>query len=369
MTCCRRCFEDEFLRGYIREKSVKGDCDYCGAQAESVIEAADLEVLFQRFTDLYCPSNDERGEPLADLIESVWFIFNDDLVVSGRHRELLQDILRGHATEEDLLDVPCVTDLWTENLPAERLMDKWDAYAESLREGGLAQLGEEGILVPPQADVEAQLSDPFVWVSEDLGHVANTIPAGTRVFRARLRYRKENGKFAPLPIDQMGAPPFDKATAGRANPEGTSFLYCSEEEATAIAEMRPARGQLVSVAMGETTEDLEILDFTQETRFVTPFACDHLPSLVQSYELFNQWGEDLAKPLRHSDDVQDYYPTQYLAQWIRAHHYRGIRYPSAMAPNAHNLVIWDLTKVKLTECHLVEIKTVVVEYGNPQSED
>jgi RES domain-containing protein len=157
--------------------------------------------------------------------------------------------------------------------------------------------------------------------------------------------------------------------AGRANPKGTAFLYCAEEEVTAIAEMRPARGQLVSVAVGETAEDLHILEFTEKAYLETPFACSHLPSLVQSYELFNRWGDDLAKPLRHTDEVQDYYPTQHLAHWIRAHHYDGIRYPSALAPNGHNLVLFDPGKVRFTECRLVEIKSVNVQYGDLEPED
>jgi RES domain-containing protein len=369
MRCCRRCFDDPFLKEHIEEHGEEGDCNYCGAQGEYVIEAADLNDLFQRFLELYAVSNDGSGESLASLLEDDWGIFSDDLIVADRHHELLQEIMKGDASEEDLLDVPDVRDLWKEGRPNESLEDRWDTFAESMKEGGPAELGEGGVLVPPNADPEAQLNDPFVWVAEDLGHVAQTIPAGTRVFRARLRYRKDGRRHTALPVDQMGAPPPDKARAGRANPEGTPFLYCAEEEATAIAEMRPARGQLVTVATGETTEELHILDFTERVYFKTPFACEYLPSLVQSYELFNRWGDDLARPLRHSDDVQDYYPTQYLAQWARAHHYDGIRYPSALAPNGHNLVIFEPNKIRLTDSRLVEIKSVTVEYDDPEPED
>jgi RES domain-containing protein len=232
----------------------------------------------------------------------------------------------------------------------------------------LEEPGDSGVLVPPDADPEAQLNDPFVWVSDDLGHVIKTIPARTPVFRCRLRYQKDGANFVSLPIDQMGAPTPDKARAGRANPEGTSILYCAEEETTAIAEVRPARGQFISVAGGETTEDLNILDFAERVYFDTPFACEHLPSLVQSYELFNRWGDDLARPLRHSDDVQDYRPTQFLAQWIRTHHYDGIRYPSALAANGHNLVIFDQGKVQFMGCRLVEVKSMSIQYGDLEPE-
>ena len=275
MNCCRGCFEDAFLKEHIKEQGVRGDCDYCGAQKEYVVEASDLNYLFQRFLDLYVVSNDGTGDFLADLIEGEWTIFNDELIGAGKHHELLHEILEGDATEEDLLDVPDVMDLWREDLPDQSLVDRWDAFAQSLREGGPEEPGVGGVLVPPQADPDTQLNDPFVWVSEDLGHVAKTIPAGTRVFRARLRYRRENGNPASLPIGQMGAPSPENTTVGRANPAGTSVLYCAGEEATAIAEVRPARGQLISVAVGETTEDLHILDFTEGVYFVTPFVCDH----------------------------------------------------------------------------------------------
>lgn len=388
MDCCRQCFEDPLLKEYIKEHGNPGDCESCGAEAEYVIEAADLEVLFHRFTGLYYPSDSDRGDSLANLLAWEWGIFNDKLVTQDKHAELLQEIMRGHASEEDLLDVPCVTDLWVEDLSGPQLVERWDEFAESLRQRTLLskswlrrvlrrllrrdspiQLGEEGVLVPSHADIDAILNDPFVWVSDDLGHVAKTIKAGTRVFRARLRYRKVNDNFAPMPVEQMGAPLPNSATAGRANPAGSSVLYCAEEEATATAEMRPARGQLVSVAAGEATEDLDTLDFTEKVRFVTPFACEHLPSLVQSYELFNRWGDDLARPLRHNDDVADYYLTQYLAQWVQAHHYDGIRYPSALAPDGHNLVLFDPNKVRFTNCRLVEIKSVSVEFGELEPED
>ncbi len=101
MNCCRQCFEDPFLKQYIAEHGEEGDCEYCGARDDLVIEAADLCDLFQRFLDLYVVSNDGTGESLAFLIEDDWGIFNDKLVVSGEHHDLLHEILKGHASEED----------------------------------------------------------------------------------------------------------------------------------------------------------------------------------------------------------------------------------------------------------------------------
>lgn len=50
-------------------------------------------------------------------------------------------------------------------------------------------------------------------------------------------------------------PPATKASAGRANRKGQVVLYCADQEETAIAEVRPARGNVVSLA-GSTSSGI-----------------------------------------------------------------------------------------------------------------
>jgi len=46
------------------------------------------------------------------------------------------------------------------------------------------------------------------------------------------------------------------------------------------------------------------------------YAGEYLPSLVESCELFNHLNNEFATPLRHTDDVQEYLPTQFFAKWV-----------------------------------------------------
>ncbi len=79
MRCCEACFEDDFLKNYIRHRGKRGSCQYCRARGKYVIDAAELESFFSRFTDLYSPVDLggnvppdvdplEVGEQLATLI-------------------------------------------------------------------------------------------------------------------------------------------------------------------------------------------------------------------------------------------------------------------------------------------------------------
>ncbi len=101
--------------------------------------------------------------------------------------------------------------------------------------------------------------------------LASTLPAGTVLFRARQgvarRFIRGFGVGKPKTIHQpylgkeIGAPPPPRATAGRLNREGVSFLYLATDEKTAAAEIRPHPGHHLSIAAFRSTKDLRVIDF------------------------------------------------------------------------------------------------------------
>ena len=62
-------------------------------------------------------------------------------------------------------------------------------------------------------------------------------------------------------------PPINISKGGRCNPAGSSYLYLSESEYSACAEVRPMNKQILSVARFEITKDLNIVDFTAGGNF------------------------------------------------------------------------------------------------------
>lgn len=66
---------------------------------------------------------------------------------------------------------------------------------------------------------------------------------GSDFFRARI---VPKGKQV-LGTDEMGCPPADKASGGRANPEGIPYLYLSEQRETTLYEVRAVYLDRVSI--------------------------------------------------------------------------------------------------------------------------
>src|SRR3546814_11429776 len=66
------------------------------------------------------------------------------------------------------------------------------------------------------------------------------VPEGTRVFRARM---KERGDAWSPCAKELGAPPFDKARAGRMNPAGIPYLYVEFDTKPALREMGESTAQ------------------------------------------------------------------------------------------------------------------------------
>ena len=101
-------------------------------------------------------------------------------------------------------------------------------------------------------------------------------------------------------------------------------------------------------------------------RLASPFECagEHLPSLVESCELFNHLNTEFATPLRHTDDTHEYRPTQFFAEWARDHGYDGLRYGSAMSDGGRNIVVFDRGAIAIRSVRLVRIDAVEVAYSD-----
>lgn len=63
----------------------------------------------------------------------------------------------------------------------------------------------------------------------------------------------------------------ERAGPGRANGNGKVVLYCADQEGTAVAEVRSARGEYVSVAEVRAARELEILDLVSDPEWPNPW--------------------------------------------------------------------------------------------------
>ena len=382
MRCCEACFDDEFLKDYIRQNGKRGTCQYCRARGKHVIEAGELESLFARFTDVYSPLQPginappdvdvlRVGDRLARLIQDQWGIFSERLTASDKQHDLLQEIFTVNCVEEEILDAPAVNDLWTDSdWLHTTLLDRWHELTDELKHPEDHEPVASGLM--PTANDIATATDTLEWFAEDIDRACVTLPAGSRIFRVRLGYREQEYRLVAMPVAEMGAPPPHCVTVpGRANPAGVSYFYGAEDEETAVAEKRPHRGALVSLAEGATVRDLRLIDLAAGMGLASPFECagEYLRSLMESCELFNYLNKEFGKPLRHTDDTHEYRPTQFFAEWAKDHGYDGLRYESAMSSGGRNVVFFDLVAVAIKSVRLVRTDEVKVSYSDYTGED
>jgi RES domain-containing protein len=183
------------------------------------------------------------------------------------------------------------------------------------------------------------------------------IDEGSIYYRARINSVNQNDIY---PTAEMGAPPKEKAGAGRINPDGIPYLYLASTLETAVAEMRPWKGAKVSVGEFTIIKPISVVCLDVPSSGETK----HVDGL-QHYPISTRY---FSTPT-HKDDKHAYLASQYIIESIKnqpdiAIH--GVQYQSVQNLHGHNIAIFDnfneLTKISTTNTMLVTIKNISYEY-------
>ena len=169
--------------------------------------------------------------------------------------------------------------------------------------------------------------------------------AGTIVWRAQLGGASmvidDQGNEISIPFgpERMKPRP-GRASEGRANPKGISYLYTATHEKTAMLEIRPWRGSLVTLAKLKLMRPLTVVDCVVDCRpKVRPFKGVARHEWDQS--VWWDVGNAFSAPIVSTDDSADYAPSQIIAESFMLNGFDGIRYRSGFG-EGHNIVLFDL---------------------------
>lgn len=179
---------------------------------------------------------------------------------------------------------------------------------------------------------------------------------------SRLEPHFENGHYicdVPAPYEPSRMIPLsNRATEGRANPRGIPYLYCTDQLETAIAEVRPWIGSLVSVGQFRVVRTLRLIHCSAPEK-PHQIIINGIPQIPQEdWDKAVWWdiGRAFSKPVvLSSDDTAEYVPTQIIAEFIRKQKYDGLVYASAFA-GGYTMVLFDLGAAKLANCSLYKVK-------------
>jgi hypothetical protein len=332
MRICACCFNDEEIKQFITYSSKEVvSCDCCG-QNSNVI---DLYELFDFFTELLgLFAKEDNGFTLVDLIQKDWNIFSS----TDCANTILSAII------ENIADFPF------------SVQDKLSYLPEI----------QECFLVWKKLKVEVQeekryFSDlgTFNWetyvVSNDI------IKKNTILYRSRITSEGRK-KLKPK---EMGCPPKEKATAGRANPLGIPYLYLCNDIETTYYEVRAVYLDKISVGKFIILRDLNIIDFNNEISLFYTYSDSEsnssLIDIVKRKFLFDEISADLSKPLRRFDTEIEYVPTQLICEYCKQNGADGIRFNSSLHKGGINIVLFNNADTKCMSVLSKEIKNVIIE--------
>lgn len=260
MKCCVDCFAHDWLKEFVLDNSDDvGVCEYCFSEGTSVIEVGDLYEPLHNLMRLYLPKGEaflipglsSDGEPLLDLIQEDYEVFADELLSSEVAARLLEDILRSHWDDDS----------------GEPLVDAHEFYVRYSDEWGHATMAEQWTSycaeVKEHPRRKPRLHPLF---DEELGRQETVVSQGAIFYRSLLGFERVADVVQPYSGTRIGAPPKSKVRPGRANKRREVVLYVADEEETAIAEARPARGNLVSVAELRANSELRLVDLRVPVR-------------------------------------------------------------------------------------------------------
>lgn len=153
-----------------------------------------------------------------------------------------------------------------------------------------------------------------------------------------------NEKESFVPTDRL------LVSAGRLNPSQIVYLYSSEDELTALSEVRPNIGTIVSIGELKLSSSKEIIDFTFNEFGKFTGIEKYLLYLINS---------DFSNPV--SRNINDYIPTQIIAEYVKSKNYHGIRFQSSVFQGGKNIVLFNYEDCKVVSSKLIEIKDVCYE--------
>jgi len=337
MFCCPECFSDRTLRSFIfsqRETTV-GQCSYCGSTAVLLIDPRVLREYFELLVSVYRPAED--GKVLIEWFKDDWGLFDHPAMDLPRSQSLLAEILDNGEVVRQHFE-PAFA-------PIGNRLGEWEEFRNELRYKNRFF---------PEVDFD---QDRLASLLTLLEPEANEVP--TTWFRARLR--KGAGVYTD---EEMGAPPCELATHGRANPAGIPYLYVASSIVTAISEARPQTGQIAYVAEFSFIGDLRLIDLRTPKKTVSPFVFDEpadIGRMRNEVPFLESLGEELTRPVIQSAAATDYTPSQYLCEFIKSKRYDGVIYRSSVSTGI-NLAVFNTHVGRCGTIRQYSVGTVTVEF-------
>jgi len=313
--CCPDCFNHDFIKEFIKANQVKtGKCSFCLSSDVPLIKPGLLSDSFQPLIDLYQVS--PSGNSFVERLQEDWFVFSCRLT-DNKKTKLLSLIADDSAFKDMLFE--------SRYSHSSTFLSGWEEFK--------LELQHENRFFPKKAIDTEQIKELIDYLLLE--------NKNNPKFIYRARKNRENKEYS---ITEMGKPPIEKASDGRANPKGISYFYGASDEKTAIAETRPYKSEIISVCKFRFKGQIKLVDLRSPLLSISPFEMDddglvmlhneHMPFL-------KHLSLSLSIPVLPYNKDLEYLPTQYLCELIKNKGFDGIVFKSSLGAGDNYVIFHD----------------------------
>jgi len=339
---CSNCFEDAFLGDWISCAGTIHTCDYC----------------IQR--NIKCVTMAELAERVEETVSQNFRVSHDFI---DRLFELDDPGLRGSVDDVIGQMVDAKTEAVVEDLVW--LLGKREEY-EVVKEGAIPSFDDSAFLIEKPVGESfgfltweffcsellkrrrfmskhstSSLDLMFSNISGNRGgklgmiHTITTSSNNRILYRARIAKTQEDvNRIRENPARELGAPPSDKAVAGRMNSWGIPVFYGATTRKLCIAEVKPMVGEVVVSGKFEITRKLRAIDFTRPPRAKERFSFfdENYFEKMGQFRFLSSFGKEISKPTQPQYQERDYLPTQALTEYLaEVHNIDAVFYSSSQS--------------------------------------
>lgn len=356
MYCCFNCFSDPGLRKRIIATSSKsGNCNFCQTKNIEIIRCEDLSEIFDPIFDLY--DNNPNAEKslkitkpilLWEHLDMFWpNLFNKRILDQKMILPLVDQIGKGYwqystALFEEPVEFVYLID--SRAIDEEDLQLKWDFFANDIKRNNRFFLDQK---------IDTELLQSI------FERLSFTYPRGMEFYRARI-------SESHLPLNELGKPPFQYATPGRANPIGIPYLYVSNSEKTTLYETRVSLHESVTIGKFLLKAPLSLVSLKNIAEYGPFEIMDKdfdIDGFIRYRPYLQKLETELSKPVRKQDVHLDYLPTQFLCEFIKSLGFDAVEYKSAMNSDGFNLAIFNDDKLDCVDSKFYNVTNLEYKWA------
>lgn len=352
MICCIECFKDSALKTMISSVGKIGDCEICGTKNTFIYDTECdkyLEEYLDELLDIYtCKDSLPKGYP-KELLNNIsvelyekWGLFN---IKPEKISEIIINICNEtyKINPKIFTELVGISDLYDKDYLEKNCIlktHKWEEFLYSIKYTNRFHSDHINIKI-----LEMLCESLSLELKKD-----------TLLYRGRI------SNIDGFSKKEMGSPPANLVTAGRANSEGISCLYLADNVDTTIHEIRARDLDYISVGSFQLKKDIKIVDLTKLDK-LSPFLDVYDPIwFATNINHLRKIESEIAKPLRRQDSVLDYLPTQYISDFVKHIGYSGIKYKSTLS-SGNNFAVFSETCVKCIDVKVYHIDDLKYNYN------